>query len=240
MLARNSRLVPARRLQLAVQRSSSSFIRFTFAASAPSSSRFVTSTCPRSPRPRSWRAAHRFVESGRSGPREDEPQEQCQDESPGRDADDEIPRARRRTRVLCDQVVGLRRRRVGQHRGAPVEVYGEQLGPVTKGSLGRRPAPDVEMSRISIERRGRSSDGSGAGSAASSAGGTNPSLSGRVAGRMRASAFRTAPFSTTAEARDGRRPDGPDLVERLVHVLREQQPTWDASLWSFPYENARF
>ena len=36
----------ARRLDLPVEALSSSFIRFTFAASAPSSSRFVTSTCP--------------------------------------------------------------------------------------------------------------------------------------------------------------------------------------------------
>ena len=80
------------------------------------------------------------------------------------------------------------------------------------------------MSRISTERRPlfrriwrriRSS----------SAGGTNPSLSGRVAGLMRASAFRTAPFERDCRCpATGRRPDGPDLVERLVHVLREQQP----------------
>ncbi len=117
----------------------------------------------------------------------------------------------------------------------------KQLGPVTKGSLGgNRPALDVEMSRISTERRPlfrriwrriRSS----------SAGGTNPSLSGRVAGLMRASAFRTAPFSATAEApRPVGRPAGPNLVEGSSTFSASSSRTWDASLWSLPYANARF
>ena len=157
-------------------------------------------------------------------PREDEPQEQCQDESPRRDADDEIPRARRRTRVLCDQVVGLRRRRVGEHRGAPVEVHGEQLGPVTKGSLGRnRPAPgcrdvahqhreaaalptDLAQDPLVLGRR------------------HEPEPVGTRGGPNACERIQDGPVQCGCRGPATRQPDGPDRVEPLVNVLREQQP----------------
>ena len=83
MLARNSDLCRLAASSSVYSRRSSSFIRLTFAASAPSSSRFSTSTCPeKSPDAiAASRASIRWI-----GPitdhDEDEPEQEREDDRP--------------------------------------------------------------------------------------------------------------------------------------------------------------
>ena len=86
-------------------------------------------------------------------PREDEPQQQREDDRPDGDTDEEIPRARIRSRVLLDQVVGLRRRGVDEHRGELEEIRREPLLPVTEWLLvlGRYSAPG-RLDQLAVHR----------------------------------------------------------------------------------------
>jgi hypothetical protein len=129
------RLVPAGRLELAYRRLSSSFMRLTFAASAPSSSRFTTSTCPRSRPRRSQPGGRRSAGSSRSSDHERmNPEHQRQHQRRDRDPDEEVPRAHVGPGVAGDQVVDLRGRAVGEIGGVLVQVDGESFGSLAESN----------------------------------------------------------------------------------------------------------
>ena len=134
------RLVLARRLELLVEALSSSFIRFTLAASAPSSSRLVTSTCPeKSPEAiAASRESIRWI-----GPISDHertnPSSSARTIAPAATPMNRFRELVVRARVLGDQGVGPRRRGIGELGRELVEVDGEQLGLVRRdGSCRRR------------------------------------------------------------------------------------------------------
>ena len=136
-------------------------------------------------------------------PGEDEAEQEREDDRPRCDADEQVPRARVRARVLGDHGIGFRRRFICELGREVVEVGCELLGPGTELKLVLPDAPrrsDVMMSCITVEscslfaripRRTLSS----------SARGTNPRLSARVAGRIRASALAIASSTRTAAPR---------------------------------------
>ncbi len=98
MLARNSDLWRLVASSSEYRRLSSSFIRLTLAASAPSSSRFSTSTCPeKSPDAIAGQPSVDPLDRSDHRPREDEAQQQREDDRPHRDADEQVPRVLRRS-----------------------------------------------------------------------------------------------------------------------------------------------
>ena len=68
-------------------------------------------------------------------PGEHEPEQQRERDRPRRDADEQVPLARVRARVLRDERRRSRGRRVGELRGDLVEVAGEPVGLVAERSL---------------------------------------------------------------------------------------------------------
>ena len=129
------RLVLARRLELPVEAPELVVHPVHVAASAPSSSRLVTSTCPeKSPGRDRGKPGVDPLDRPDQRPREDEPEQQREDDRSRRHADEQIARARVRARVLGDQGVGPRRRGVCELGGVLVEVDARAARPSCEGT----------------------------------------------------------------------------------------------------------
>jgi hypothetical protein len=122
-------------------------MRFTLAASAPSSSLGNVDVPGEVARGDLGQPRVDQPDGPDQRPGEDKPQEQREDDRPCCDADNEVPRARVSTGVLGDQRLGLGGCLIGKHCGKLVEVAGELLSPGTeswRALAGRRAGLEVD------------------------------------------------------------------------------------------------